>query len=506
VSQEWKFTPEKVETWQESATILDHVKAVIRHSIEKELWQVDIASMSKEVGVFSAMALNRFEEAQSSLDQSLTILDHVDSKDRDLLYTRASALHEIGRVFRYVGNYQRAEDSLAKALKIRRVTLHDQLAVAETLHELGVLEVKKHNLDSAACFLQEALEIRRTIENQSPGFEIEAACASTLHQLAAVSVALKPPSLDRAELLLKEALALNMQIGQRAATLKQLARAAIRRGDFDTADQSLAQALELYVELYGENTLHINVAAVKFQQGALAFQREQYEQAWLHFSECLRARRHVYAFSQGNHLEVSSVYHELGCVAFAQKRFSRAAEMLSAEKVILDRLYDTSSERQRERLLQARLTNLTWLRKCAKEQGVEEEVRKISEERSNLKRGVRCVTLPDDGADRPDSCAALERECLSCRLSAREFALSSSNTKMMHKEKLLNSLQCLKREIDRCPACSFRQSVVDFYETTSSAVSTSPDRATILQACDKLRDELRDQGIQVRDKVQRRKR
>lgn len=111
--------------------------------------------------------------------------------------------------------------------------------------------------------------------------KINANCASTLHQLAAIHVARKPPSLDKAKALLKEALSLSRQIGQRAATLKQLARVTIREGSLDQAESYLEQALELYLELYGENKLHINVAAVKFQQGALALQREQLDEAWL---------------------------------------------------------------------------------------------------------------------------------------------------------------------------------------------------------------------------------
>lgn len=73
------------------------------------------------------------------------------------------------------------------------------------------------------------------------------------------------------------------------------------------AEKYLEQALELYVELFGKNKLHINIAAVRFQQGALAYQREQLDDAWVHFSECLRARQQIYAYSQGIHLEVSTV-------------------------------------------------------------------------------------------------------------------------------------------------------------------------------------------------------
>ena len=507
--QAWTFKPEQVDTWQDSTLVLEHVKAVVMHSIEQNVWSIETAILSKEAGVFSAMSLNRFEEAQFSLEQSLRILDGVDQTNPAHIQAQAAALHELGRVFRYEGKFRQAEEALSKALKIRNrlatQNLDERSGVAATLHEFGVLEVKNHNLDSAAAFLQQALDLRRTLEMESPGEEIEADCASTLHQLAAVQVALKPPSLDQAESLLKEALTLNMQIGQRAATLKQLARVAIRRGEFDIAEKSLAQALELYVELYGKSTLHINVAAVKFQQGALAFQREQFEQAWIHFSDCLRARRHVYAFSQGNHLEVSSVLHELGCVAFAQRRFPKACEMLTAEKQILDQLYDASSQRQR--LLQSLLTNLTWLRKCAKERGDEAEVRKLTAERSELKRKVK-QHIPDvteQTSGHPPN-LSLQREALRCRLAARKYALAAPESQEASKKELIAVLSSLRKEIESSPVCPMQEASVHFHETISDALTNPNKRSIIFEACDDLRDVLRDHGLQVQDVVQTSKR
>jgi tetratricopeptide (TPR) repeat protein len=505
--QAWTFKAEQVETWAESTTLLEHVKAVVMHP---KVASIETATLSREAGVFSAMALNRFEEAQFSLEQSLRILDGVGKAEAVHLQARAAALHELGRVFRYEGNFKKSEEALRKALEIRnrlaRKNLDARHEVAATLHELGVLEVKKHNLDSAATFLQQALDLRRSLDVESPLDGIEADCASTLHQLAAVQVAMKPPSLDRAEALLKEALGLNMQIGQRAATLKQLARVAMRRGEFDIADRSLTMALELYDELYGENTLHINTAAVRFQQGALAFQREQLEQAWLHFSECLRARRHVYAYSQGNHLEVSTVLHELACVAFAQKRIPKACEMLTAEKEILDELCETSNHRQR--MLQARLTNLTWLRKCAKDRGDEEQVRRIVAERSELKQNDKQQPLERNivSSVHPSRTLSLEQEALHCRLAARQFALSKPECETPLREQLNTALMNLLNEIDLSTASPLREATVHFHEIISESLADdlgSNERSPIFEACDDLRDILRDHGLQVNDLAQR---
>jgi hypothetical protein len=312
-----------------------------------------------------------------------------------------------------------------------------------------------------------------------------------------------------------------MQIGQRAATLKQLARVAIRRGDFHVADSSLVQALELYAELYGDHALHINVAAVRFQQGALAFQCEQLDDAWTHFSECLRARRHVYEFSQGNHLEVSSVIHELGCVAFAQRRIAEACEMLDEEKTILDQLFDsTSNQRHRQRLLQARLTNLTWLRKCAKESGNEDEARRLATERSELKRKnhqhlkQETFCALDNGQCPLDPhTLSLQQEVVRCRLTARKFVLSKRDKD--HKsqgKKLASALIRLKNELERIPAegnekDDSRRAARSFSQLVSEALllkinnddDVSKRRSMILKACDDLRDVLRDLGLQVND-------
>eukprot|EP00978_Attheya_sp_CCMP212_P029809 scaffold107192_cov61-Attheya_sp.AAC.1 len=514
VQHMWSFKPERVDTWQESLTTLEHVKYLVGHVSEQRNisgLELEASILSKEAGVFSAMALNNFVEAQSSLEVALKILDSSSTQkrsrgvDQSNRKVRAEALHELGRVFRYQGSLEKSEDALRKALEIRnRLATEDYTmkhGVADTLHELGVLETKKHNLQAAVEFLQQALNLRRNSLDSGNGTrtaarrgEIEADCAATMHQLAAVYVASKPPSLDMAETMLKEALGLTMQIGQRAATLKQLARVTIRQGILDKADTYLAQALELYAELYGESMLHINVAAVLFQQGALAFQRDQLEQAWLHFSECLRIRRHVYAYArpmrgQDNpaHLEVSTVLHELGCVAFAQRRTTQACELYQSEKMILEQLYETSTQIQR--LLQSRLTNLTWLRKCAKELDNDDMVQEIIAERAKLKRSAKEHESGNTSNPCPSETQALLREALHCRLVARQFALDGSkksgNSDRIY---LVTSLASLQQEIKEASSSSIKDAATHFHDTISTAIQNPETTySAILEVCDDLR-------------------
>mmetsp|Transcript_5933 Transcript_5933/g.9348 ORF Transcript_5933/g.9348 Transcript_5933/m.9348 type:complete len:1203 (+) Transcript_5933:87-3695(+) len=504
MSDLWKFNPEQIKTWNESLHILEHAKAVNFYVLFYNLsdtYLLKTAWLSTQVGMFSAMALNAFIEAQTSLELSIKLLD-TSSKAKNPTFkrSRAQALHELGRVFRYQGKYSESEESLLNALQIfehlKSTSQSSSQGIAETLHELGVLEVKKHNLDSAASFLQKSLQMRRN--------------SSTLHQLAAVHVARKPAELVKAKALLQEALGLSRHIGQRAATLKQLARVTIRQGHLDRADDYLEQALELYLELYGDNKLHMNVAAVKFQQGVLALQREQFEQSWLHFSECLRIRRSVYSYARPvgcaadenpNHLEITCVLHELGRVAFSQARFVPAKETLESERIILERLVESNTKTD-ERLFQARLTNLTWLQKCAREMADDDAIAQLTMDRARIKK-THGGTLEEAGAYYSSDSLALQHKSLECRALARRFALQNNDDTSLEKKEMLDSLSELSEQINEATPGAMKEAASQFHSNILHWIDRprKKGRTPILKACDDLRDVLRDHGVVVNDSI-----
>ena len=507
----WTFKPEEVESWKEALQILDHVKSVVAHVLESHLdtiYVLKAAQLSMEAGVFSAMALNAFVEAQNSLHLALNLLGKAKSeRDASSQKLKAEVLQELGRVYRYQGSYLESEKSLLESLEISERLSRKNPAVrkfvADILHELGVLEVKKHNLDSAAQFLQRSLELRKSLTDIDSD-SVNASCAATLHQLAAVHVARKPPSLDKAKALLQDALKMSRQIGQRAATLKQLARVTIRQGHLEKAEVYLEQALELYLELYGDNKLHINVASVKFQQGALALQREQLDEAWLHYSECLRIRRHVYAYAKHGVLDLSVVLHELGVVAFAQKRFSKAFQVLLEEREILENLNETASESHSNRIYQARLTCLTWLRKCAKELGDECEADKYTKERTAMKKEAG---LKSKGKSQRTESVKLQHKLVDCRSFARQFALEDEDINISRRGALLDILSELKEEISSASPGSMALAATNFHDSIVLWIDKplTKRRVQILKACDSLRDILRAHGVQVVDSMIQRK-
>lgn len=509
VAEAWTFKPEATETWKGSLQILDHVKSVIAHSWDCTFganYTLVIARLSLQAGVLSSMALNAFMEANISLELSLDLLERSTfSKKPEFRKARAEVLHELSKNYRYQSRYEDAHKCLIDSLQLNNA---DDCLTADTLHELGIVEIKKHKLDSATSFLRQSLEIRRSLDSNQTD-QINANSAATLHQLAAIHVARKPPSLDKAKVLLLEALSMSRQIGQRAATIKQLARICIRQGFLDQSESYLEQALELYLELYGDNKLHINVAAVKFQQGALALQRNVLDNAWRCFHECLRIRRHVYAYAcpigspkdtNPLHLEISCVLHELGTVGFAQQRFSQSMDMLQAEKVILEKLAEAATHS--ERIYQARLTNLTWLKKCAKEMGEDDE-KKYSDERLALKKQARKEGQGEHHHLYSES-VALQQKAMTCRLLARKFALEKSNSKI-HLDELLACLEELREEIVISSLGPLKNAVEQFRITTHHIIQASTTqqgmRLPILVSCDSLRDVFRAHGIPVNDSI-----
>jgi len=242
-------------------------------------------------------------------------------------------------------------------------------------------------------------------------------------------------------------------------------------------------------------------------------QREQLDDAWRSFYECLRIRRHVYAYAASSedtnpiHLEVSCVLHELASVGFAQKRFSQSMEMLKAERTILETLEERSHN---ERIYQARFTNLTWSIKCAKEMGDDKVATQFSNERMALKKSTGQKSREKPHHLHSDS-VTLQQKAMECRLLARKFALEKNDSKikltekLYNHEKLLARLEELGEEIKTASPGPMKQAATQFRDSLLLWVDQPGMRSPVLTACDRLRDVLRAYGVQVNDSITSRK-
>jgi cysteinyl-tRNA synthetase len=105
---------------------------------------------------------------------------------------------------------------------------------------------------------------------------------------------------------------------------------------------------------------------------------------------------------------------------------------------------------------------------------------------------------------------ALEQEAFRCRAVARQFALArvampqrKEPTQMQVKAALANLL----KEIERSPLSPSRETAANFHlmVTESLACSNKNSITKVFEACDTMRDVLRDHGMEVSDGLQKSK-
>ena len=183
IEELWGFDRADTTTWQDAGRLLEHVKALGRCCGEHGVSLQPASALLTECGVCISMALSRFDEARyvprnpksahqliqntsagilslSSgwrrhvLELSLALQDRLGAalepaSGRPSHHARlvAGTLYEYGKVLRYCGTFEPARLRLAEALEVQKAAAaegggDEQLAVARTLHELGVLHFK----------------------------------------------------------------------------------------------------------------------------------------------------------------------------------------------------------------------------------------------------------------------------------------------------------------------------------------------------------------------------
>ena len=384
VERFWTFDPADTSTWSAATAAIEHVQAVGRHTrsllraataspssptatawaageglggseVERHGYGLLLAALQLRVSglltqgaLCMSMALSRFEPARQALEAARAIQELQGPwawGGVELQRGRALTLDTYGKVARYCGQLGEAEGHLNGALAMWRA-VDDQVGAAATLHELGVVSLRRADWAAATALLQQSLGMKRarrrstSIEHGRKGLRQSSEEAATLHQLAVAAMSSKPARLDEAERLLREALALEAQgpaaLGGRAATLQQLARVSERRGDRDGARTHLQDALELHKRAYGKGVPHVNTAGVLSQLGSLSLQAEEPESASRHLQEALMMRMQIYGRS--DHIEVALNLGKIGECERAQGDLSAAAARFEAQRSMIETL------------------------------------------------------------------------------------------------------------------------------------------------------------------------
>jgi tetratricopeptide (TPR) repeat protein len=190
------------------------------------------------------------------------------------LRKKALARNQIGGVYLFRGDYNRAKPFLEESLHLRR-EIKDTAGVAEGLHQMGVLWIGLGRYGAAKEHLLEALRMSEELQDKS-------AVAETLSELARIDFYNK--EYDDALSHLMRAVTLSRETINRkveATTLHNLASVYLEKGDYEEAEENFRKSLEIK-ERIGDK---FGLAHTYHQLGNLYMERKDLPQAKRYFEK-----------------------------------------------------------------------------------------------------------------------------------------------------------------------------------------------------------------------------
>jgi serine/threonine-protein kinase len=250
-----------------------------------------------------------------------------DLKDQPL--SQAKLMDTIGGLYLNLGEYDRAQQLLADALKLRRQTPGAKpLDVAESLHHLGMLAYEKGDYTSSEALYREALEVRRRL--------LGAEHLNTADSMAGLGRALIAQGKDvEAEPLVRDALALRRRQlppdhkDIASSLLHGVGRLLSEQGKFAEAADNYREALAIHRKIYGPE--HPWTAASMNNLAVMLHELGDYQAAEALSREALAMRRRLFGEQHpevtGNMVNLASVLRDKGEYEEAERLYRQALEL-----------------------------------------------------------------------------------------------------------------------------------------------------------------------------------
>jgi tetratricopeptide (TPR) repeat protein len=235
---------------------------------------------------------------------------------------KADILTVLGRVYRRLGVFDRAQVLLEQALVVGRTAYGaEDVRLAQTLNDLGVLLTDKGDYAGAARNLEQSLAMRRKLLGPE-----HADVAVTLVELGRVYQ--DQGFNQRADPLLRESLAIRRKtLGEdhreTAVSLNAVAAVLRLNGDLAGAEALMRQALELNRKTRGE--YHANTGVTMHDLGVIAASKGDFASAESLFRQALVVHRRALG---NNHPNVAATLDALSRVLLEQRRYQEAAAAL----------------------------------------------------------------------------------------------------------------------------------------------------------------------------------
>ena len=208
----------------------------------------------KELGIVYR-SIGEVEKAEIFLKKALYLVDD----KQELAQYKSSILHNLGSLYNDFGKIEEAIALYNQSLEITE-RIGDIQGKASTLHNLAGIYAKRGDVDEAIALYNQSLEITERIGNVQGK-------ASTLHQLAGI-YALRG-DVDEAIALYNQSLEIKERVGNlqgKAITLWCLGDLAQKQGDFATAINYLQPSLEILQRLKSPDADEVSKSIAKVQQ------------------------------------------------------------------------------------------------------------------------------------------------------------------------------------------------------------------------------------------------
>jgi eukaryotic-like serine/threonine-protein kinase len=248
--------------------------------------------------------------------------DQVQRDLRDQPEVQAEIFTVLGRIYRRLGVFDKAQHLLEQALGIGSTVYGaEDVRVAQTLNDLGVLLTDKGDYAAAARSLEQSLVMRRKLLGPE-----HADVAVTLVELGRIYQ--DQGFNDRAEPLQREALAIRQKtLGvnhrETAVSLSDVGSVLRLKGDLAGAEQFVRQSLDMNRKTRGE--FHPNVAVNMHDLGVIAAAKGDYRSA----EALIRQALAVHQKTLGDKHPVSAaMLNSLSHVLRDERRYDEAAAAL----------------------------------------------------------------------------------------------------------------------------------------------------------------------------------
>lgn len=270
------------------------------------------------------------EAAQGAASVS-DLLVRGEAKLRDQLgdepVVRARLLETVGRAFRALGDYDRAEALIRESLELREATYGEMSPEVErSLSALSDLLQARGRYADASRVAERQLEIAEQVYEAESPLRIDAHVQIAMNAWRRGDYDTAVAQLDQAHALLPTGSPRQTQHLKVATNLGILR---YQLGHHERAEVHYREALDTALELHGER--HAQVASARNNLALLLERTGEFDQARIHHEQALEIRRAVFGESHPDVAEslnnLSNVYHELRRWDDAVDTMEQALEM-----------------------------------------------------------------------------------------------------------------------------------------------------------------------------------